>query len=65
MLKTKLDNEKDVFIHFSAVRSSGLKNLKKGEQFTFEIEDSDKGPSAVNLQKTVNEVSGSHLKLVK
>jgi len=59
------DNEKDVFIHSSAVHNSGLKYLKKGEQLTFEVEDSDKGPSAVNLQITVNEVSRSHLKVVK
>jgi CspA family cold shock protein len=59
------DKEKDMFVHFSAVRSSGLKYLKKGEQLTFEVEDSDKGLSAVNLQKKVNEDSHSHLKLVK
>jgi len=59
------DNEKDVFVHSSAVQNSGLKYLKKDEQLTFEIEHSDKGPSAVNLQKTVNEVSRSHLKLIK
>jgi len=59
------DKEKDIFVHFSAVQNSGLKYLKKGEQLTFEVEYSDKGPSAVNLQKTVNEVSRSHLKVVK
>ena len=59
------DKEKDVFVHFSAVKSYGLKYLKKGEQLTFEVEYSDKGPSAVNLQKTVNVVSLSHLKVVK
>jgi len=59
------DKEKDVYVHFSAVQNSGLKYLKKGEQLTFEVEYSDKGPSAVNLQKTVNEVSRSHLKVVK
>ena len=59
------DNEKDVFVHFSAVQDSGLEYLKKGEQLTFEVEYSDKGPSAVNLQKTDNEVSRSHLKVVK
>jgi len=59
------DKEKDVFVHFSAVQNSGLKYLKKGEQLTFEVEYSDKGPSAVNLQKTVNEVSRSYLKVVK
>jgi len=57
--------EKDIFVHFSAVQNSGLKYLKEGEQFTFEIEYSDKGPSAINLQKTANEVSRSHLKVVK
>ena len=57
--------EKDIFVHFSAVQNSGLKYLKKNEQLTFEVENSDKGPSAVNLQKTVNEVSHSHLKVVK
>ena len=44
--------EKDIFVHFSAVRNAGLKHLKEGEQLTFEVENSGKGPSAVNLQKT-------------
>jgi len=57
--------EKDIFVHFSAVKNSGLKYLKKGEQLTFEVEYSDKGTSAINLQKTVNEVSRSHLRVVK
>ena len=59
------DKEKDVFVHFSAVQNSVLKYLKKGEQLTFEVEYSDKGPSAVNLQKTVNKVSRFHLKVIK
>jgi len=59
------DEEKDVFVHFSAVQNSGLKYLKKSEKLTFEVENSDKGPSAVNLQKTVNEVSRTHLKVIK
>ena len=59
------DKEKDIFVHFSAVKNSGLKYLKEGEQLTFEVEYSDKGPSAVNLQKTVDKVSRSHLKVIK
>ena len=59
------DEEKDIFVHFSAVKNSGLKYLKEGEQLTFEVEYSDKGTSAINLQKTVNEVSRSHLRVVK
>ena len=59
------DKEKDVFVHSSAVENSGLKYLKKDEQLTFEVESSDKGPSAVNLQKITAEVFHSHLKVVK
>jgi len=59
------DKAKDIFVHSSAVQNSGLKYLKEGEQLTFEVDYSDKGPSAINLQKTVNEVSRPHLKVVK
>ena len=45
------DKEKDVFVHSSAVKDSGLNYLGKGEQLTFEIENTDKGPTATNLQK--------------
>ena len=45
------DKEKDVFVHASEVREAGLK-LNEGDELTFEIEDSEKGPSAVKLQKT-------------
>jgi len=44
--------EKDLFVHSSAVRNAGLKYLKEGEQLTFEVENTDKGSSAINLQKT-------------
>jgi CspA family cold shock protein len=59
------DKEKDIFVHSSAVKNSGLKYIKEGEQLTFEVENSDKGPSAVNLQKTANDVFHAHLKVVK
>ena len=43
--------EKDIFVHFSAVKNAGLKYLTEGEQLTFEVENTDKGLSAINLQK--------------
>ena len=58
-------DEKDIFFHSSAVKNAGLRYLNEGEQLTFEIEYTDKGPSAVNLQKIVSEVSRPHLKVVK
>jgi CspA family cold shock protein len=45
------DKEKDVFVHSSAVRDAGLKFLNEGDELNFEVENGDKGPSAVKLQK--------------
>ena len=57
--------EKDIFVHFFAVKKSGLKYLEEGEQLTFEIENSEKGPAAINLQKVKNLQILPKLKLVK
>jgi cold shock CspA family protein len=57
--------EKDIFFHFSAVKKSGLKSLEEGEQLTFEIKNSDKGLSAINLQKVISPREAPVLKLVK
>jgi len=46
------DKEKDGFVHHSAGRDAGLKYLNEGDELTFEVENGEKGPSAVNLQKT-------------
>ena len=48
------DGEKDIFVHLSAVKDSGLKYLKTGEELTFEIENTERGLSATNLQKHFN-----------
>ena len=52
MVSLKEDKEKDVFVHSSAVRDAGLKYLNEGDELTFEVESTEKGPSAVKLQKT-------------
>ena len=57
--------EKDIFVHFSAVKESGLKYLEEGEQLMFEIKNSEKGPSAINLQKVTDPQEAPFLKLVK
>jgi len=59
------DEEKDIFVHFSAVKKSGLTYLEKDEQLTFEIKISEKGPSAINLQKVTKLQKAPVLKLVK
>ncbi len=44
------DKEKDVFVHSSAAQAANLE-LNEGDALTFEVENGEKGPSAVNLQK--------------
>ena len=46
------DNEKDVFVHRTALQAAGLRDLKEGEQVTFDVDIAAKGPCAVNLANT-------------
>jgi CspA family cold shock protein len=40
---------KDVFVHISAVQAAGLESLNEGDAVMFDMENGPKGPSAVNL----------------
>ena len=44
------DNEKDVFVHSSAAQAANLE-LNEGDQISFDITETPKGNSAINLQK--------------
>jgi CspA family cold shock protein len=39
----------DVFVHFSAIKASGFKTLPEGQKVTFDVEQGQKGPQAVNV----------------
>ncbi|KRN62230.1 hypothetical protein IV83_GL000341 [Pediococcus inopinatus] len=45
------ENGDDVFVHFSAIQGDGFKTLEENQEVTFDVEDSDRGPQAVNVQK--------------
>lgn len=46
-----LDGEKDVFFHSKGLVNVRFDELKEGDTVSFEIEDSEKGPNAVNVQR--------------
>ena len=44
------DGSKDIFVHISAVEASGLGTLADGQKVSFDVEQEQRGPKAVNLQ---------------
>ncbi|MCL7749794.1 MULTISPECIES: cold-shock protein [Bacillaceae] len=41
----------DVFVHFSAIQGEGFKSLDEGQAVTFDVEQGQRGPQAVNVNK--------------
>ena len=44
------DAGKDLFVHHSAIQSSGFRTLAEGARVSYDAEAGDKGPKAVNVQ---------------
>jgi CspA family cold shock protein len=43
------DEGGDVFVHYSAIQGAGFRTLYEGQRLSFEVEQGNKGPSAVNV----------------
>jgi len=46
----RADGGKDVFVHQSAISASGLDTLSEGQQVTFDVQEGQKGPAAIDVQ---------------
>lgn len=44
-------NQKDIFVHISAVEKAGIRTLNEGEQVFYDLEDNRGKTQAVNISK--------------
>ncbi len=50
-ISTEEEGGKDIFFHSSALSGVDFNELNEGDQVTFDTEESDKGPRAINVSK--------------
>ncbi|MBQ3419092.1 MAG: cold-shock protein [Erysipelotrichaceae bacterium] len=43
------DDGKEVFVHFSAINVEGYKTLENGQAVSYDVNEGDKGPQAINV----------------
>ena len=47
----EVDENTDVFVHYSAISMPGFKTLAEGDRVSFDVVDGQKGPQSANVQK--------------
>lgn len=47
----EVDANTDIFVHYSAISMPGFRTLAEGERVSFEIEETDRGPAARNVER--------------
>ena len=45
------DGDRDLFVHFSGIAGDGYRSLPEGAKVSYDAEQGDKGPKAVNVIK--------------
>ncbi len=46
-----MEDGKDVFVHYSAIKGDGFRTLNENDEVEFDITDGPKGPQAINVTK--------------
>ena len=47
----RMDDGKEVFVHFSAIAGGGFKSLHEGDAVRLDVVEGPKGPQAANVEK--------------
>ncbi|MCI0405309.1 MAG: cold shock domain-containing protein [candidate division Zixibacteria bacterium] len=47
----RMEDGKEVFVHYSALSGDGFKSLKEGDAVRFDVVEGPKGPQAANVEK--------------
>ena len=47
-----VEGHNDIFVHYSNIEGQGLRALTQGEEVSFLIEESDRGPQAVRVSRS-------------
>ena len=42
--------EKEIFVHFTGILGEGYRNLEQGDRVSFVVEETEKGPQAIQVQ---------------
>jgi len=50
-------DDKSFFCHFSSINMTGFKTLKEGDQVSFDVEETGKGPEAKNVELVKSEAA--------
>jgi len=45
----EVDGQRDVFVHFSAIKKDGYRTLSEGQLVEFNLVETEKGPQAQNV----------------
>lgn len=46
------EDGRDIFVHYTSINTPGFKTLAEGDQVSFDVEESDRGPVAKNVKKS-------------
>ncbi len=46
------EDGRSIFVHYTDIQSEGYKKLNGGDEVSFDIQDTNKGPKAINVEVT-------------